>query len=193
MFGREYQKLLGVLLRLGGADEPIEHIRANEHVSERERMPESPGLREGFPEPHPSLIDIAQRPQGHRELGEHHGVGVCRKSRAGGATRWLAKTMTLLQERARGNKVTKKVASRPLRSATLQLRHYIVASLANSLDLLSQQQRSLVLGSDHMKRVLSVDQRHNVLGPINLLGQSMRSGDGFAHIGRGIALRGSQC
>jgi hypothetical protein len=44
----------------------------------------------------------------------------------------------LLQERARGNKVTKKVASRPLRAATLQLRHNIVASLANSLDLLSQ-------------------------------------------------------
>src|SRR5215472_13667599 len=55
--------------------------------------------------------------------------------------RWLAKAMTLLQERARGNKVTKKVASRPLRAATLQLRHNIVASLANSLDLLSQQQR----------------------------------------------------
>src|SRR6516162_7356955 len=107
--------------------------------------------------------------------------------------RWLAKAMTLLQERARGNKVTKKVASRPLRAATLQLRHNIVASLANSLDLLSQQQRSLVLGSDRMERILSVDQRHNVLGSINLLGESVRSGDGLAHIGRGIALRGGQC
>src|SRR5215471_1753519 len=62
--------------------------------------------------------------------------------------RWRVKAMTLLQERARGNKVTKKVASRPLRAATLQLRHNIVACLANSLDLLSQQQRSLVIGSN---------------------------------------------
>src|SRR6516225_1417811 len=107
--------------------------------------------------------------------------------------RWFAKVMTLLEERACGNKVTKKVASRPLRAATLQLRHDVVASLANSLDLLSQQQCSLVLGSDRMERILSVDQRHNVLGPINLLGQCMRSGDDFAHIGRRIAFRGSQC
>ena len=77
MFGREYQKFLGVLLCLGGADEPIEHIRANEHVSERECMPESPRLRESFAEPHPSLIDIAQGHQGQGELGERHRVGVC--------------------------------------------------------------------------------------------------------------------
>src|ERR1700741_2745160 len=107
--------------------------------------------------------------------------------------RWLAKALTLLQERACGNKLTKKVASCPLRAATLQLRHNVVASRANSLDLPRQQQRSLMLGSDPMESILSVDQRHNVFGPINLLGQCDRSGDGFANISRGIALRSSQC
>src|SRR6516165_9486850 len=97
--------------------------------------------------------------------------------------RWFAKVMTLLEERACGNKLTKKVASRPLRAATLQLRHGVVAGLANSLHLLSQLQRSRVFGSDCMERILSVDQRHNVLGPINLLGQCMRPGDGLPHIG----------
>ena len=97
--------------------------------------------------------------------------------------RWFAKVMTLLEERACGNKLTKKVASRPLRAATLQLRHDVVAGLANSLDLRSQLQRSRVFGSDCMERILSVDQRHQLLEAISLLSQYARSRQDVCRIG----------
>jgi hypothetical protein len=101
--------------------------------------------------------------------------------------------MTLLQERAGGNELPEEEAGAPVVVATQQLRNDVVSRFADFFDLLGNRQRQLVLGSDQMKQPLAREQRNDVLGSINLLGQCTRSGKGLAYIGGRIAFSGGQC
>jgi hypothetical protein len=79
----------------------------------------------------------------------------------------------------------------PVCDATLQLRRYVVPRLGEFFDLLGKRRRQLVLGSAHVKCRLAIEERREVLGSINLLGQRER--DDVAEIGRRTTFRGSQC
>jgi hypothetical protein len=101
--------------------------------------------------------------------------------------------MTALQERTGGNEVAEKLAGQPICAATLQLRRDMVPRRADFFQLLGQRQGQLVLAPAQMKHPLAQEHLPEALGPINLLGQRARSGEGFAHLGRRKAFGGKQC
>jgi hypothetical protein len=121
--------------------------------------------------PCPCLIDVPQVRQNHREVREHRSIGIGVQSPTGSAMRRVRKAMTTLQENAGGNELPKARATQPVCAATQHLRPEIVPRLAELLDLLGKRQRQLVRRSDQTKRPLPDSQRHEVLGPIDLLGQ----------------------
>jgi hypothetical protein len=60
-------------------------------------------------------------------------------------------------------------------------------------ELLAYRQRQPVLGSNVMNGPLAQDQRNQMFGPLELVGQCARSGEGLGDICRRPAFRGSQC
>jgi hypothetical protein len=86
---------------------------------------------------------------------------------------------------ASGRQRTPRRRSRsPRLRGPLQSRRDIVVRGADFFHLLGNGQRLFRLASDQMIHPLSPEQRHEVLGSINLLGQPLRGSNGLSHFGR---------
>ena len=120
-------------------------------------VPEPARLRQCLVHSRPRPSDEPQIRQSHREVREHHGVGICGHFRPDDAVRRIRQAMTPLQEGSGGNEVPEEAAGQPMEIATLRLHRDIVLRLADFLDFLGKRQRQPVLGSGKMKNPLAND------------------------------------
>src|SRR5215467_15197385 len=97
-------------------------------------MLEPPCLRQCPGQPQPSLINVSQVRQGHREVTLHRGVGVVRQARTGDTMRTI--TYALLQKFMRSKEFAKEATGQPHCATTTQFHDSIISRLTDSFDLL---------------------------------------------------------
>jgi len=98
--------------------------------------------------------------------------------------RRIAQSMTLLRQRAGGNELPDveaghRVCAAPCNRAGTSLYAAPTFSICSTMD-----SACFRLASDQMIHPLSPEQRHAVLGSINLLNQPLRGSNGLSHFGR---------